>query len=201
MFTGIVEEIGIIRRVSATPSGKRLEVACARVLERLAVDDSVNVSGACLTVTARDDRGFTCDVVPETLSRTTLGRAAPATRLNLERAATLQTALGGHLVQGHVECTTALRSRSAAGDGARLAFAKPSSLDRYIVDKGFITLDGVSLTLAALRDDEFDVAIVPHTAGRTTLGTLRDGDLVNVEVDIVAKYVERLLSTHLQRPA
>ena len=193
MFTGIVEELGTLRHVAETPSGRRVEIACERVLERLAVDDSVNVSGACLTVVARDDHSFTCDIVPETLARTTLGRVARGSHVNLERAATPLTALGGHLVQGHVDSTTTLDKRTPQGEGARLRFALPKGLGRYIVEKGFITLDGVSLTVAALSAKAFEVAIVPHTAQRTTLASLREGDAVNVEVDIIAKYVERML--------
>jgi riboflavin synthase len=193
MFTGIVEEIGTIRHVAETPSGRRLEIAAERVLERLAVDDSINVAGACLTVVARDDRSFSADVVPETLARTTLGRLARGSRVDLERAVTPSSALGGHIVQGHVDATTALLSRKAEGDGARLRFAMPNGVARYVVEKGFIALDGVSLTVAALAKASFDVALVPHSAQRTTLGSLREGDLVNVEVDIIGKYVERLL--------
>ncbi|MGH2499249.1 MAG: riboflavin synthase [Candidatus Limnocylindria bacterium] len=193
MFTGIVEEVGTVRHVATTPSGSRLEIACARVLERLAVDDSVNVAGTCLTVIARDDRSFTVDAVPETLSRSTLGRVVRGAHVNLERAATPLTALGGHLVQGHVDGTAALLERHAAGEGARLRFALPQPLARYVVEKGFIALDGVSLTVAALGKTTFDVALVPHTARATTLGRSREGDAVNVEADIIAKYVERLL--------
>lgn len=194
MFTGIVEEIGTVRHVAETASGKRIEVGAERVLERLAVDDSVNVAGACLTVVARDDRSFSVDVVPETLARTTLGRLARGTRVDLERAVTPSTPLGGHIVQGHVDATTALRARRAEGDGARLTFALPKALARYIVQKGFIALDGVSLTIASVKRTTFDIALIPHSAQRTTLGSLREGDLVNVEVDIIGKYVERLLS-------
>lgn len=194
MFTGIVEEIGTLRHVTETSSGRRIEIGAERVLERLAIDDSINVAGACLTVVARDDRSFTVDVVPETLSRTTLGRLARGSHVDLERALTPSTALGGHIVQGHVDATTALASRRAEGDGARLTFAMPKALARYVVEKGFIALDGVSLTVASLAKASFDVALIPHTAQRTTLGSLREGDLVNVEVDIIGKYVERLLS-------
>ena len=193
MFTGIVEELGTVRHVSATASGSRMEIACARILDRLSVDDSVNVGGACLTVIDRDDRGFACDVVPETLSRTTLGELLRGSRVNLERAATPETALGGHLVQGHVDGTTKLVARRAEGEGARLRFALPKTTARYVVMKGFITVDGVSLTIAGIGKTYFEVALIPHTAERTTLGSLRVGEAVNLEVDIVAKYVERLL--------
>ena len=194
MFTGIVEEIGTVRHASTTAAGSRLEIASTRVVEDLAVDSSVNVSGACLTVVERDDHHFAVDLVAETLARTTLGKAMRGTRVNLERPATPSTALGGHLVQGHVEATTRLMSRKEEGGGAaRLRFALPKSIARYLVMKGFVTIDGVSLTVAALGRSSFDVALIPHTAERTTLGTLREGDLVNLETDVVAKYVERLV--------
>jgi riboflavin synthase len=194
MFTGIVEEIGTIRHAATTSSGMRLEIASARVVEDLAVDSSVNVAGACLTVIERDDHGFAVDVVPETLARTTLGRAIRGTRVNLERAATPTTALGGHFVQGHVDATTRLVARREEGGGAaRLRFTLPGPLARLVVPKGFITLDGVSLTIAGLGKTYFEVALIPHTAERTTLGALRPGDPVNLETDVLAKYVRRLL--------
>jgi riboflavin synthase len=193
VFTGIVEEIGTVRHIRSTTSGSRLEVACARVLDRLSVDDSINVAGACLTVIDRDDRGFASDIVPETIARTTLGGLLRGSRVNLERAATPETALGGHLVQGHVDGTAKLVARSAEGQGARLRFALPKTTARYIVMKGFVTIDGVSLTIAGLGKTFFEIALIPHTAERTTLGSLGVGETVNIEVDIVAKYVERLL--------
>lgn len=193
MFTGIVEEMGTVRHVEPTASGARIEVACATVLERLAIDDSISVAGTCLTVVERDDRGFACDVVPETLARTNLDRLTRGSRVNLERAATPLTALGGHFVQGHVDATTKLLQRSAEGDGARLRFALPKPLARYIVQKGFITLEGVSLTIARLGTTFFEIALIPHTTQRTTLGLARVGDIVNVEVDVIAKYVERIV--------
>jgi riboflavin synthase len=193
MFTGIVEEVGTVRHVAPTASGSRLEIQCARVMERLGVDDSISVSGTCLTVVDRDDHSFTADVVPETLSRTNLGTLARGSRVNLERAATPLTALGGHFVQGHVDATTPLLSRVPEGEGARLRFVLPKDLARYVVMKGFITLDGVSLTVARLGKTFFEIALIPHTARETTLGTLRDGDRVNVEVDVLAKYVERIV--------
>lgn len=195
MFTGIVEEMGTVRHVAPTASGVRLEVACSVVLERMSIDDSISVSGTCLTVVERDDRGFASDVVPETLARTNLGRLARGSRVNLERAATPLTALGGHFVQGHVDATTKLLDRTPEGDGARLRFALPKALSRYIVQKGFITLDGVSLTIATLGRTFFEIALIPHTAQKTTLGIIRSGDMVNVEVDVIAKYVERIVRT------
>ena len=193
MFTGIVEEIGTVRHVAPTRSGLRLEVACVRVMERLSIDDSVSVAGACLTVVGRDDRAFTADVVPETIARTNLGILTRGSRVNLERAATPQTALGGHFVQGHIDISTRLLERVAEGEAARLRFALPKALARYVVQKGFITLDGVSLTVARLGKTFFEIALIPHTAERTTLGQLRKGEAVNVEVDVIAKYVERIV--------
>src|SRR5919201_1341711 len=174
MFTGIVEEIGTVRHAAGTASGMRLEIASSRVLEDLAIDSSVNVSGACLTVVGRDTHGFAVDLVPETLARTTLGSAIRGTRVNLERAATPTTALGGHFVQGHIDATAKLLARrEEGGSAARLRFEVPKGLARYIVAKGFITLDGVSLTIAGLAKTYFEVALIPHTAERTTLGALR----------------------------
>ena len=193
MFTGIVEEIGTVRHVGPTKSGSRLEIACARVLDRLSVDDGVNVAGACLTVIDRDDRGFATDIAQEIIARTTLGALLRGSRVNLERAATPETALGGHLVQGQVDVTTKLVARRSEGQGARLRFALPRTTARYIVMKGFITIDGVSLTIAGLGKTYFEVALIPHAAERTTLGALGVGEAVNIEADIVAKYVERLL--------
>jgi riboflavin synthase len=190
-----VEEIGTVRHAASSDAGMRLEVASSRVVEDLSVDSSVNVAGACLTVVDRDDHSFAVDVVAETLARTTLGRAIRGTRVNLERAATPTTAFGGHFVQGHVDATAKLLARREEGGGAaKLRFALPKSLSRYVVTKGFITLDGVSLTVAALGKTYFEVALIPHTAERTTLGTLRQGDAVNLETDVLAKYVQRLLA-------
>ncbi len=190
MFTGIVEEIGVVERASP-----RLRVRCARVLDSLAVDQSVAVQGACLTVVARDGGAFECDVVEETRRRSTLGALQPGARVNLERAATPTTALGGHFVQGHVDGTTRLISR----DGERLRFGLDRAWGRYVVEKGFVALDGVSLTVAGLGGGEFEIALIPHTASVTTLGALREGSVVNVEVDILAKYVERLTTLREQR--
>jgi riboflavin synthase len=194
MFTGIVQEIGTVRHAGPNASGLRVEIASSVVAQDLGIDASVNVAGVCLTVVERDTHGFAVDVVAETISRTTLGHALRGTRVNLEAAATPTTALGGHFVQGHVDATTKLVGRRDEGGGAaRLRFALPKWLARYIVAKGFITVDGVSLTVATLGKTFFEIALIPHTAERTTLGAIAPGDLVNVEVDVLAKYVERLV--------
>ena len=193
MFTGIVEEVGTVRHVGPSKSGSRFEIACSRVIDRLSVDDRVNVAGACITVIERDDRGFATDIAPEIIARTTLGTLLRGSRVNLERAATPETALGGHLVQGHVDVTTKLVARRSEGESARLRFALPKTTARYIVMNGFITIDGLSLTIAGLGKTYFEVMLIAQTAERTTLGALGVGETVNIEVDIVAKYVERLL--------
>jgi riboflavin synthase len=193
LFTGVIEEIGIVRHVGASGAGSRLEIACARVLDRLAVDDSINVVGARVTVIERDDRGFASDTASETFARTTLSALMRGSRVNLERAPTQDTALGGHLVQGHVDDTTKLVARRAEGDGARLRFALSKTTARYVVMRGFIAVDGVSLTVVGVGKTFFEVALAPHIAARTTLGALGVGEAVNVEVDVVARYVERLL--------
>ena len=193
MFTGTIEEMGTVRHVGPSKSGSRLEIACSRVLDRLSVDDSVSVAGACLTVIERDDRGFATDIVPEITSRTTLGAVLRGSRVNLERAATPETALGGHLVQGQIDVTTKLVARRSEGEGARLRFALPKTAARYIVMKGFITIDGVSLAISGLGKTYFEVGLIPNAAERTTLGALGVGETANIEVDIVARYVERLL--------
>jgi len=194
MFTGVVAEIGAVRHTAPRASGLRLEIASSLVAQELGLDASVNVAGVSLTVVERDTHGFAVDVNAETLSRTTLARAIRGTRVNLEAAATPTTALGGHFVQGHVEATTKLVGRREPGGGAaRLRFAVPKSLARYIVTRGFIAIDGVSATVAAVGKTFFEIALLPHAAERTTLGALERGDLVNVETDVLAKYVERLV--------
>jgi len=194
MFTGIVQEIGTVRHAGPNASGFRLEIASSAVAQDLGIDASVNVAGACLTVVERDTHGFAVDLVAETLAQTTLGRAIRGTRVNLESAATPTTALGGHFVQGHIDATAKLVARREEGGGAaRLRFALPQGLARYVVMKGFITVDGVSLTIASLGKTFFEIALIPHTAERTTLGALVPGDLVNLETDVLAKYVERLV--------
>ena len=155
--------------------------------------DSIAVNGVCLTVILAEQDQFHADVGPETVRVTTLGRLARGCALNLERPLRADSRFGGHFVQGHVDATTALVSRRAEGEGARLRFALPTTLARYVVEKGFITLDGVSLTVAALAKTTFEVALIPHSAKRTTLGSLRERDVVNVEVDIIGKYIERIL--------
>lgn len=191
MFTGIVEELGSVHALDA----HRLEVACGVVTDDSDVGASVAVNGVCLTVVARtaDRLGF--DLSDETIARTGLRRLAVGAPVNLERPVTLAARLGGHLVQGHVDGVGEVADVTAddAG-GARVRITVPPGLRRYTIEKGSITVDGVSLTVAELNDDGISVALIPHTLGVTTLGTVRPGDPVNLEVDMIAKYVERLLA-------
>ncbi len=190
MFTGIVEELGRV----ASLDGTRLRVACSTVREDAGLGASVAVNGVCLTVVQEDGTSLAFDLSEETLRRSALGRLAVGDAVNLERAATLSTRLGGHLVQGHVDGVG--RVASMRGDpegGAWLTVYVPEELRRYLVEKGSMTVDGVSLTVAALDADTFSVALIPHTLAVTTFGSARAGDPVNLEVDVIAKYVERLL--------
>jgi len=169
--------------------GVRLEIAAPETASTLAVGDSVSVSGACLTATAISNGNFAVTAVPETLSRTTLGRLVVGGEVNLEPALHAGDALGGHFVQGHVDAV----GRVSTIDEGRVWVEAPPEVLRYCVEKGSITVDGVSLTIAGLRDDAFEVALIPHTLEVTTLGALERGDEVNLEVDVLAKYVEKLI--------
>ena len=188
MFTGIVEELGhVVSRV-----GSRIIVRCPIAASEAAIGDSISIDGVCLTVVGLDGDEASFDISPETFDRTSLGGLAPDDRVNVERPATLVSRLGGHLVQGHVDgVALATAVRPDAEGGARLSVRLPGDLLRYVVEKGSITLSGVSLTVATIDDDEIDVALIPHTLAVTTLGAIRTGDPLNVEVDVVAKYVAR----------
>jgi riboflavin synthase len=188
MFTGIVEELGHV----VSREGSRIVVRCPIAASGAAIGDSLSVDGVCLTVVGLDGDRASFDISAETFDRTSLGALVPDDPVNIERPATLVSRLGGHLVQGHVDGvaeTTAVQPD--AEGGARLSVRLPGDLRRYVVEKGSITLDGVSLTVAAVRGDEIDVALIPHTRVATTLGAIHPGDAVNVEVDVVAKYVAR----------
>jgi riboflavin synthase len=189
VFTGLVREVGEVEGVDRTDAGARLRVRAALAVE-LGLGDSVAVSGACLTVTDRDDAAFEADVMNQTLSLTTLGDRAPGDRVNLEPALRAGEPLGGHLVQGHVDCVGEVTGSTEDGFARRLAIAVPPDQRRYVAERGSVTLDGVSLTVAALTDTGFEVSLIPETLDRTTLG---DTPRVNVELDVVARYVERLL--------
>jgi riboflavin synthase len=189
MFTGIVEELGAVR----SQEGGRVVVECSTVTEDSPIGASVAVNGVCLTVVANDGRSLTFDLSPETLARTTLGSLEAGWPVNLERPVTLATRLGGHIVQGHVDGVGAIGRIDRDGDGAEVTVEAPESVARYLVEKGSVTVDGVSLTVAARNGRSFDVALIPHTLAVTTLGRIAPGDPVNLEADVIAKYVEGLL--------
>jgi riboflavin synthase len=195
MFTGIVEGVGTVAELAVAPdrSGARLRLAAPFLAADLALGDSVAVNGCCVTVAGREPDGFSADLVAETLRRTALGRLRPGDRVNLERPLAAGGRLGGHLVQGHVDGVARLLERRPVGDGEELRVELPEPLARYVVEKGSIAIDGVSLTVAGLGPGWFGVALVPHTLQVTTLGQRRPGDPLQLEVDVVAKYVERLL--------
>ena len=198
MFTGIVEELGQVRAIEPNAGGARLEITAALVTGDAHVGDSIAVNGCCLTVVELADGCWAADAVTETLDRTSLGALQVGDPVNLERPVRVEDRLGGHIVQGHVDAVGRLAQREPLPDGStRMRFTLPKDLMRYVVEKGSITLDGISLTVAALDDaaHTVDVAVIPHTLSVTTLGLKGPGDPVNVEVDILAKHVERLLAT------
>jgi riboflavin synthase len=189
VFTGIVEEVGAVVAASASA----LTVAAREVLGDLRLGDSVAVDGVCLTVTRLGGDQFTVGLQPETLRRTTLGAVRPGRRVNLERALPANGRLGGHFVQGHVDGTATLLARRDDGNAIVLRFQSTPTVSRYVVEKGFVAVDGVSLTVVGVESDTFTLSLVPFTTTHVTLGEKRPGDVVNVEVDILAKYVERFL--------
>jgi len=201
MFTGIVEEMGAVKALARSVAGVRLSILASTIMDDLAIGASVSVNGACLTVADRGERDFAVDVSTETLGVTTLGALAPGAPVNLERAMKVQQRLGGHLVAGHVDGVGALRSRKQEGNTLLLTIDAPKSILRYCVAKGSITVEGISLTINDVADRCFSVAIIPHTAKITTLGLKQVGDHVNLESDLIGKYVERLLQERGQLPA
>jgi riboflavin synthase len=193
VFTGIVEERGEVTAVEHRPDQSARLTIRGGVVDGATPGDSMAVDGVCLTVVGVADREFTADVMRETLDRSSLGALKPGDAVNLERAATLQTRLGGHLVQGHVDATARLLDRAGADHWELVRFELPPGLRRYVVEKGSIAVDGVSLTVAALDGESFTVSLVPTTLQLTTLGRKQPGDPVNLEVDVIAKYVEKLI--------
>ena len=191
MFTGIVRERGRVLAADRNGGGVHLRVAASETAQA-APGDSISVNGCCLTVTAADGEALEFDAVPETIARTTLGGLEPNSEVNLEPALRAGEPLGGHFVQGHIDGRARVEALEPEGDGARLRLQLPPELQRYCVEKGSLAVDGVSLTIAALSEDGVEIALVPFTLEHTTLGTLVPGDETNVEVDLLAKYAERL---------
>lgn len=193
MFTGIVEELGVVEALVDQGDAIRLTVRGPHVTVDAGLGDSISVNGCCLTVAERDQETFTADVMRETLEKTALGDLDPGDRVNLERAVTPQTRLGGHIVQGHVDGTGQVLRRTPSEHWELVEVGLPAGIARYLVPKGSITVDGISLTVVDVTEDRFTVSLIPETLARTTLGFRRAGDRVNLEVDVIAKYVERLL--------
>jgi riboflavin synthase len=209
MFTGIVEDLGEVEAVEHGIDSARILVRSAKVTDGTRPGDSIAVNGVCLTVTGiitsrpspagtppnppGAPRGFIADVMGETLARSSLKEAAPGTKVNLERSVRLEDRLGGHLVQGHVDATATIISRDPQENWQVVRISLPPDLARYVVHKGSITVDGISLTVSAIGPDWFEVSLIPETLSRTTLGVKQPGDTVNLEVDVIAKYVEKLL--------
>mgnify|MGYP002774961402 CR=1 FL=1 len=200
MFTGLVAELGSVERLAEGKDTCRLSVRARKVLGGLKVGDSVAVNGVCLTVTDLRSNGFTADVMPETVRRTTMHGLRPGDRVNLERALRLADGLDGHIVQGHVEGVGTVTKVRPEGNALVYTIAAPAELTPYIVEKGSVTVDGVSLTVIQAGDTEFGVSLIPHTAAQTTLGYKKPGDTVNLETDILARYIGRFLSRRFGSP-
>ncbi|MFF4450881.1 riboflavin synthase [Streptomyces sp. NPDC001502] len=194
MFTGIVEELGEVTAVEQLEEASRFRLRGPLVTEGAKHGDSIAVNGVCLTVVETADGEFTADVMQETLNRSSLGALTKGSRVNLERPMALGGRLGGHLVQGHVDGTGEIISRTPSEHWEIVKVALPANLSRYVVEKGSITVDGVSLTVVEAAADWFTISLIPATLALTTLGTKQSGDPVNLEVDVLAKYVERLLA-------
>ena len=193
MFTGIVEELGTIRSIRRGAASAVLSIGAEAVLSDLRIGDSVAVNGVCLTATGVDGSGFTADVMHETLQRSSLGALGPGSRVNLERAMAADGRFGGHIVSGHIDGTGTIAERRRDDNAVWYTVSAPPALLRYIVEKGSIAIDGISLTVASVEADRFSVSVIPHTAAVTALGRKRPGDVVNLETDIIGKYVEKLL--------
>lgn len=200
MFTGIIETLGEVIAVEPGDGSSTLTVR-GEVVDGAAIGDSIAVNGVCLTATSIEGDDFTADVMAETLRRTTLGALTPGDAVNLERAATAATRLGGHLVQGHVDGVGRLTRRAPSGAFDEVSIELPADLLPYVVEKGSVAVDGISLTVMAVHGSEITIGLIPETLQRTTLGRRGTGDEVNIEVDVIAKYVERLLETRFARSA
>lgn len=194
MFTGIVEEMGTVRRIAHSAKGARLTIAANVVLQDTKIGDSIAVNGLCLTVTDQTEDSFSADVMPESLRRSSLGRLRVGSLVNLERAMPANGRFGGHIVSGHIDGTGSIISMRREDNAVWTTIQPPADLLRYIVEKGSISIDGVSLTVATVTASQFSVSIIPHTGAETILLRRSLGDIVNLECDIIGKYVEKLLT-------
>jgi len=200
MFTGIIEELGSVRSIEERGENARLVISAHVVTEGTSHGDSISVNGVCLTALDIEPDSFAADVSRETLQRSTLGSLKPRAPVNLERAVTPATRLGGHIVQGHVDARGQFVSVENHGESWTLRIAYPKEIARYLVFKGSVAVEGISLTIAALTDEHFEIAIIPKTWEVTNLSHLKPGDAVNIEVDVIGKYVEKLLSSVAENP-
>ncbi len=195
MFTGLIQTIGTVQSLKRQGDAAQLQIVSSLVSEDLQLGESIAVNGACLTVTSWDSASFIVDVSPETLQRTTLGSLSANKSVNLERALRLSDRLGGHMVSGHIDCIATIKRRYQDNNSVRIEFAVPSDVMRYLVAKGSVAVDGISLTVNEVSADTFSVAVIPHSLALTTLKDCRERTLVNIETDLIGRYVERLLPT------
>jgi riboflavin synthase len=200
MFTGLIEEVGTVVALRANGGAKQLEIAAPHLAGGIRIGDSVAINGCCLTATSRDGDRLTFDVLQESLDRTNLRNLQPESRVNLELALAAGARLGGHFVQGHVDCAAKILALNAVGTDLRLEIELPSEFAQYVAYKGSIAANGISLTVAEVLPKSFVVWIIPHTRAQTNLATAKSGDLVNLEFDLLAKYVERMLDRRAQSP-
>lgn len=194
MFTGIIEEIGTIKSINSNGISSQLCISANKILEDTKIGDSIAVNGVCLTVTSIKSNLFTADVMAETLRRSNLGSLLPQSKVNLERAMPANGRFGGHIVSGHIDGTGTIAETKPEGNAVWIKINCSDNLLKYIIHKGSITIDGISLTVAKVTDSDFSVSIIPHTAANTTLLQKKSGDVVNLENDVVGKYIEKLLS-------
>ncbi len=200
MFTGLVQEVGGVLALHSTEHGAQLQIDAPRLAKGIRIGDSIAVNGCCLTVTDHRDDQLTFDLLEETLDRTNLKTLRRESPVNLERALTADGRLGGHFVQGHIDCAARVISFEQTGDDHRLEVELPAQFARYVACKGSVALNGISFTVAEVSPESFAVWVIPHTKRQTNLASAKPGDLINVEFDILAKYVERMLPPHAPRP-
>jgi riboflavin synthase len=193
MFTGIIEEIGVVAQIKRLIDGLEITIAAHEILSKLKVEDSVAIDGVCLTLVRKNPQGFTVQAVGETLNKTTLGQYTIGRKVNLESSLTLQSPLGGHLVLGHVNRTAVIRHWERRGENYYLETALPADLLRYCITEGSIAIDGISLTIARLKSAEIGISIIPYTVEHTNLQEKKIGDEVNIEIDVIPRYLEKLL--------
>lgn len=200
MFTGIIEEVGTISKIKTLQGGRRITIKAQKVIDDLDIDHSIAVSGVCLTVVELEKGGFTVEAVGETLQKTTLSRSKSGMSVNLERALRFNDRLGGHLVQGHVNGMGNITSSDKKGESWYLELEIPASLSKYVIPEGSIAVDGISLTIAQLMENRLAISVIPHTYKNTTVSSYKIGQMVNIEIDFLARYVEKiLLNTSFER--